>query len=227
MIQHVCERAAQSSLLHEVVVATDDERILRTVERFGGKAHLTSPDHSSGTDRVAEVAIKLEGDIVVNIQGDEPLISPRMIDEAILPLMQDKSLPMSTLCRRIREPGEAFDPNVVKVVKDPEGFALYFSRAPIPYHRDLWRELVPHREGAEISLCYKHFGLYAYRRDFLLHFSRLRPSPLERIEQLEQLRALENGYRIKVLETDEETIGVDTEQDLERVRAIFQGKSAA
>jgi 3-deoxy-manno-octulosonate cytidylyltransferase (CMP-KDO synthetase) len=221
MIQHVYERSSQSTLLAEVYVATDDPRILSAVERFGGKAHLTSPLHPSGTDRVAELAAKLEADIVVNIQGDEPLISPQMIESAILPLLGDSSVQMSTLCRRITDPQEVFDPNVVKVVQNREGFALYFSRSPIPFHRDLWKGSGASIEYGGGVVCYKHFGLYAYRKDFLLRFSGLKPTPLERIEQLEQLRALENGYEIKVVESEEETIGVDTEQDLERVRSTF------
>lgn len=221
MIQHVYERSSQSTLLAEVYVATDDPRILSAVERFGGKAHLTSPLHPSGTDRVAELAAKLEADIVVNIQGDEPLISPQMIESAILPLLGDYSVQMSTLCRRITDPQEVFDPNVVKVVQNREGFALYFSRSPIPFHRDLWKGSGASIEYGGGVVCYKHFGLYAYRKDFLLRFSGLKPTPLERIEQLEQLRALENGYEIKVVESEEETIGVDTEQDLERVRSTF------
>lgn len=222
LIQHVYERSSQSDLLNEVLVATDDQRIYEAVTHFGGKALLTSPHHLSGTDRVAEVADRLKADIFVNIQGDEPLISPRMVEDAVVPLVEDTHLQMSTLCRRITDVHEAFDPNVVKVVKDQEGFALYFSRSPIPFHRNLWREGNPFPENASIALCYKHFGLYVYRRDFLLRFSRLQPSPLEQIEQLEQLRALENGYRVKVVETEEDTIGVDTKQDLERVRAIFK-----
>lgn len=225
MIQHVYERSSQSTLLAEVHVATDDSRILSAVERFGGKAHLTSPLHLSGTDRVAEVAAKLEADIVVNIQGDEPLISPQMIESATFPLLEDSNLQMSTLCRRITDPQEVFDPNVVKVVKDREGFALYFSRSPIPFHRDLWKGPGLPAEYQGGAFCYKHFGLYAYRKDFLLRFSGLRPTPLEQIEQLEQLRALENGYEIKVVESEEETIGVDTEQDLKRVRASFGSQS--
>jgi 3-deoxy-manno-octulosonate cytidylyltransferase (CMP-KDO synthetase) len=227
MIQHVYERSAHSSLLNEVLVATDDQRVLEVVMQFGGKAHLTSPGHLSGTDRVAEVASKLDADIIVNIQGDEPLISARMIENTILPLMEDATVQMSTLCRRITEAEEAFDPNVVKVVRDREGFALYFSRAPIPYHRSLWRGIDSLPEKAAIAIGYKHFGLYAFRRDFLFRFSSLPPSPLEQLEQLEQLRALENGYRIKVAETEEETIGVDTEQDLERVRAVFKQQDEA
>lgn len=221
MIQHVYERSSQCTRLAEVHVATDDPRVLSAVEQFGGKAHMTSPLHPSGTDRIAEVAAKLEADIVVNIQGDEPLISPQMIEGTLLPFLENSGLQMSTLCRRITNPQEVFDPNVVKMVQDREGFALYFSRSPIPFHRDLWKGLGASTEGRSVGVCYKHFGLYAYRRDFLLRFSSLKPTPLEEIERLEQLRALEYGYRIKVVESVEETIGVDTEQDLERVRAAF------
>jgi 3-deoxy-manno-octulosonate cytidylyltransferase (CMP-KDO synthetase) len=222
MIQHVYERSSQSALLADVWVAADDPRVMAAVSQFGGKVQFTSPHHSSGTDRVAEVAAKLEADVIVNIQGDEPLISPPMIESTILPFLQDPSLEMSTLCRRITELSEVFDPNVVKVVRDREGFALYFSRSPIPFHRDLWEESGASMKCREGTICYKHFGLYAYRRDFLLRFSCLKPSPLEQVERLEQLRALENGHRIMVMESEEETIGVDTEQDLERVRAVFQ-----
>ncbi|MDH7500855.1 MAG: 3-deoxy-manno-octulosonate cytidylyltransferase [candidate division NC10 bacterium] len=221
MIQHVYERASQSSFLGEILVATDDERVAEAVRGFGGEVRLTSPRHASGTDRVAEVATQLSAGLIVNIQGDEPLISPSMIEDALRPLLEDSRVKMSTLCRRITEAEEVFDPNVVKVVMDQGGFALYFSRAPIPFHRDLWGRDPSPRQGARLDLAYKHFGLYAYRRDFLLRFSALPPSPLERIEQLEQLRALENGFPIRVVETEEETIGVDTEEDLQRVRAFF------
>lgn len=222
MIQHVYERSAQSSLLQEVWVATDDDRILQAVWGFGGKAQLTSSHHPSGTDRVAEVAARMEADLVVNIQGDEPLISHRMIESALIPLLEEADVEMSTLCKRIEDPEEAFDPNVVKVVKNREGFALYFSRSPIPYHRDLWTRIPSPAEGIEVGICYKHFGLYAYRRNFLFKYCALPPSRLEQIERLEQLRVLENGFRIRVIETDEETIGVDTPEDLERVKAFIQ-----
>lgn len=226
MIQHVYERASEASSLSEVFVATDDERIAEAVRGFKGKVRLTSLQHLSGTDRVAEVAAQLSADLIVNIQGDEPLISPSMIEGALLPLVEDPDVHMSTLCRRITKAQEAFDPNVVKVVMDQEGFALYFSRSPVPFHRDLWRGAGSSSGKMGVTLAYKHFGLYAYRRDFLFRFSALPPSLLERIEQLEQLRALEHGFRIRVVETEEETIGVDTEEDLKRVRAFFatQGK---
>lgn len=212
MIEHVYRRAEQSRLLERVLVATDDPRIKEAVEGFGGEAVLTRPDHPSGTDRVAEVAEGLEAELIVNIQGDEPLIEPEMIDQAIQPLADDDSIPMGTLMTRINNPRECEDPNVVKVVVDREGFALYFSRSPIPYPR----------EGEPIR--YQHIGLYVYRRDFLLRFAQLPPTPLEQIERLEQLRALEHGYRIKVVETEHGSIGVDTPEDLERVKAILEGK---
>lgn len=224
MIQHVYERASSAAALHRVIVATDDMRIVQAVEAFGGEVRLTSPDHPSGTDRVAEVAASVEADIVVNIQGDEPLVTPEMIADSILPLQEDHDLQMSTLCRRILDVQELFDPDVVKVVRDRQGFALYFSRAPIPYHRDEWKEKdqAPGGGSGLSTACYRHFGLYAYRRDFLFRLTALPPSPLEKTERLEQLRALENGYRIKVVETQADTIGVDTELDLERVRELFR-----
>jgi 3-deoxy-manno-octulosonate cytidylyltransferase (CMP-KDO synthetase) len=224
MIQHVYQRASSAPVLDRVIVATDDARIVEAVRAFGGEVRLTSPDHPSGTDRVAEVAGSLEADVVVNIQGDEPLITPGMIEDLILPMRGDRSLQMCTLCRRISNVNEIFDPDVVKVVRDRDGFALYFSRAPIPFHREEWKGRNQGPLGADglTAACYKHFGLYAYRRDFLFQLTALPPSPLEKTEQLEQLRALENGYRIKVVETQEDTIGVDTELDLERVREIFR-----
>ncbi len=212
MIEHVYRRAAASPLVDAVVVATDDERIRSAVEAFGGVAWMTRADHPSGSDRLAEVASGLSCDLVVNVQGDEPLLEPSMIAEAIAPLAADPSLPMGTLCRAIGEPGEASNPNIVKVVRDARGFALYFSRAPIPF----WRS--PGPDGAPVA--FKHVGLYVYRREFLLEFARLRPTPLEQAESLEQLRALEHGYRIAVVETAYDSVGVDTPDDLERVRRL-------
>lgn len=209
MIQHVYERARAAAVLDDVLVATDDERIYQAVEGFGGKAVMTSPEHPTGTDRLAEVAAGLTADIIVNIQGDEPLLSPESIEQAVKPLLEDETLVMSTLKLRVEDPEEALDPNVVKVVTDAAGNALYFSRAPIPYPR----------EGT--ATYYKHIGLYVYRRDFLLKFASLPPTPLEQVEKLEQLRALENGYQIRVVETDYAAIGVDTPQDLEKVRKIL------
>ncbi|MFQ5532693.1 MAG: 3-deoxy-manno-octulosonate cytidylyltransferase [Candidatus Methylomirabilales bacterium] len=211
LIQHVYERARRSKTLERVVIATDDVRIRDVVAAFGGEAQLTGLHHASGTDRVAEVATSLSSQLVVNIQGDEPLIEPAMIDEAVAPfLLVESDFVMGTLCRALETEDEWRSPHVVKVVRDCRGFALYFSRAPIPYHRV---------QGS--NPYYKHIGLYVYRRDFLLEFARLAPTPLEGTEQLEQLRALENGYPIRVVETKYDSIGVDTPDDLERIERIL------
>lgn len=217
MVQHVYERTSRASLVSEVIVATDDERIAAAVRAFGGRAEMTSPDHETGTDRLAEVAAKLSSDIIVNVQGDEPLIDPEMIDEAIMPLTLDPSIVMGTLKSRIKSLHDFLSPNVVKVVTDAQGFALYFSRSPLPNFRDKWNDL---KDEAFISgkmLCYKHVGLYVYRRDFLLAYAKMSPTFLELAEKLEQLRVLENGHRIRVVETEHESIGVDVPTDLEKV----------
>lgn len=230
LIQHVYQNSLNARLASEVIVATDSETIFETVMSFGGKAVITSPDHQSGTDRIAEVAAAMNCDIMVNVQGDEPLIRPEMID-AVISVLDDNRASLGTLAIPIRDSREIFDPNVVKVVFDAEGFAWYFSRAPIPYHRDEWNDpLAQSREmRAKSDLvvrdCYKHIGIYSYRRDVLLKLSSLPPSRLELIEKLEQLRAIENGFRIKVGETLFETIGVDTPQDLERVEQCLNSSS--
>ena len=216
LIQHVYERAQGARCLERVLVATDDERIVRAVEAFGGEAVMTSPEHPSGTDRAAEVARGLEAEIVVNIQGDEPLIRPEMIEAAVAPLEADPAVVMGTLMCRLKDPAELADPNVTKVVVDREGFALYFSRSPLPY---------PGLSGLDEGPFFRHVGLYVYRKDFLLTFSQLEPTPLERTERLEQLRALENGYRIKVTLCDYLPAGVDTPEDLERVRRLLEPTS--
>jgi 3-deoxy-manno-octulosonate cytidylyltransferase (CMP-KDO synthetase) len=205
MVEHVYRRAADAPGVDAVVVATDDERIANAVETFGGVARLTSPGHRTGTDRVAETARDLRCEIIVNVQADLPLIAPEMIAEVIAPLNADDSVQMSTLRRAISDTAEHDNPNVVKVVVDRNGDALYFSRSKIPYCRD---------DG----LCFKHIGLYCFRREFLLTFAALQQTPLERAESLEQLRALEHGYRIRAVETRFESIEVDTPEDLERVR---------
>jgi 3-deoxy-manno-octulosonate cytidylyltransferase (CMP-KDO synthetase) len=217
MIQWVYERTRRAKLIDQVVVATDDERILTAVKSFGGAAVMTSSAHTTGTDRIAEVAKTLTCDIVVNVQGDEPLIQPEMIDEAIMPLKQDASIPMGTLCGKIRNSEEAFDPNVVKVVFDKNGFALYFSRAPIPWDRDRWAGKTSWKELTLDGPLYKHIGLYVYRRDFLLNFAQMPQSTLECIEKLEQLRVLEHGYRIKTVVTEHESFGVDIPGDLGKI----------
>lgn len=210
MLQHVFERACQARYLTQVVIATDDERIAAAARRFGAPVRMTRADHASGTDRVAEVASADGAGLVVNIQGDEPLIDPNAIDAAVLSLIEDPEIPMGTLKKLIENPQELTDPNVVKVVTDRENNALYFSRSTIPYLRDNAR-----------AAHYKHVGLYVYRRDFLLSYSELPVGPLERAERLEQLRALENGHKIRVVETEYESLGVDTPADLERVSRLF------
>lgn len=213
MIEHVYRRAAASPAVDAVIVATDDERVRRAVESFGGLAWMTRADHRSGSDRLAEVAALLECDLIVNVQGDEPLLVPEMISEAVAPLAADRSIPMGTLCRRIDDPADFTNPNVVKVAVDRAGFALYFSRSPIPYARDA-------TPGAAPSRAFKHIGLYVYQRAFLLAFAGLAPTPLEQTESLEQLRALEHGYRIRAVETSHDSVGVDTPADLDRVRRL-------
>lgn len=217
MLQHVYERASQSRYLTQVTIATDDEEIYREARRFGASVRMTRADHKSGTDRVAEVVSAEPADLIVNIQGDEPLIDPVAIDAAILVLAGDAEAQMATLKKKIEDPGELASPNVVKVVTDHYGRAVYFSRCPIPYAR---------AGDGEIPIRYKHIGLYVYRREFLLGYSDLPVGPLEQAERLEQLRALENGFAIQVAETEYDSIGVDTPEDLERVQYLFEAGSA-
>lgn len=214
MVQWVYERASKARLVGSVTVATDDERVLKAVEAFGGTAVMTSPLHKSGTDRIAEAAAGVEADVIVNIQGDEPMIEPGMIDAAIEPILNDAALLVSTLKTRIIDEEEYLDPHSVKVATDSNGFALYFSRSPIPYSRKPFKDLSP--------APYKHIGLYVYRRDFLFVFSGLAHTALEDAEGLEQLRALESGFSIKVVETPFNPASVDTPEDLERVRAAVE-----
>jgi 3-deoxy-manno-octulosonate cytidylyltransferase (CMP-KDO synthetase) len=211
MIQHVYENVTRSSILDDVIVATDDSKIKKVVEGFGGKAVLTSPDCTTGTDRVAEVARNLDVQVVVNIQGDEPFINPEMINEVAEPLLRDKNILMGTLMHKIKNEEDLSNPNVVKVVTDKSGFALYFSRSLIPYPR-----------RSEGHRAFEHIGIYSYQKDFLLKFDELKPTPLETSESLEQLRALENGYRIKVVLTKQKYIAlsVDTPEDLEKARVF-------
>jgi 3-deoxy-manno-octulosonate cytidylyltransferase (CMP-KDO synthetase) len=217
MIEHVYRRAAESRAVGRVIVATDDERVRSAVRAFGGEALMTRADHASGTDRLAEVAEDLACELVVNVQGDEPLLAPGMIDEAVAPFSTDASLLMATLRRRIEDPADLANPNVVKVVVDRDGNALYFSRAMVPFPRD----------AAGPSAAHKHIGLYVYRREFLLAFARLEPTPLELCEKLEQLRALEHGFRIKTVETRHDSVAVDTPEDLERVRRLSTTEARA
>ncbi len=210
MVQHVYERTRAIAGVSRTLVATDDERIASTVKEFGGEVAMTRRDHLSGTDRIAEVSRDLDADIVVNVQGDLPFLEARMLEAAVRMVETDADLPMATLKAPIRDQGELDNPNVVKVVTRSNGDALYFSRSPIPY----WRA------EHDSVLGYRHIGLYVFRRNFLLEFAGMPPTRLEQIEKLEQLRALERGYRIGVTETvDDAGIEVDTPQDLERARS--------
>lgn len=215
MIQRVYERAKSASSLSSLVVATDDTRIFNTVREFGGEVILTSPNHQSGTDRIAE-AVRTKGfqdsDIIVNIQGDEPTIEPNTIDAAVCIFEKDPSVNMGTLAFMVKNEEEIRSPDIVKVVMDKDGFALFFSRFPIPYFRG--------KDGS--PLYYKHIGLYAYRKDFLLKFSELPKGRLEMAESLEQLRALENGYRIKVVVVEVDSVAVDTPEDVGKVIKILR-----
>jgi len=212
MLEHVYERASMARYLGPIVIATDDERISDAARAFGARVKMTRADHVSGTDRVAEVASAFEDvDLVVNVQGDEPLIDPGAIDAAILPLLEEPAIPMGTLKKQIEDPREITDPNVVKVVTDRFENAIYFSRSTIPHSGTL----------------YKHLGLYVYRRSFLLKYADLPVGPLELAERLEQLRALENGFKIRVVETDYESLGVDTPGDLERVKELIRTAQAS
>jgi 3-deoxy-manno-octulosonate cytidylyltransferase (CMP-KDO synthetase) len=212
MLEHVWERASQSRYLSELVIATDDARIRDAALQFKARVAMTRADHASGTDRAAEVASASNVDVVVNIQGDEPLIDPAAIDGAIGGLIESEDVPMATLKKRIEWAEEIGNPNVVKVVTDAAGNAIYFSRSPIPYARD----------AGEAAVCFKHIGLYVYRRDFLLSYPDLPVGPLEKAEKLEQLRALENGHRIRVVETEYESLGVDTPEDWKRVASLYE-----
>lgn len=211
MIEHVYRRAAAARSVSRVIVATDDARIAEAVRAFGGEVMMTAVSHQSGTDRLAEAAASLTCNIIVNVQGDEPLLASETIDAAVAPLLSDPNLEMSTLRRAIDSEDERHNPNVVKVVVDRDGFALYFSRAPIPFTR----------AGQPAARAWAHIGLYVYRRATLLRVAALPQTAMERAEALEQLRALEYGIRIKAIETTHATIGVDTREDLERVRTLM------
>jgi 3-deoxy-manno-octulosonate cytidylyltransferase (CMP-KDO synthetase) len=208
MIERVYRRAARATSLDGVLVATDDERIVRAVEAFDGVVCLTSPAHASGTDRLAEIARDVPASLLVNIQGDEPFLDPSVIDVVVAALQADADIDMGTAARRLRDAGELANPNMVKVVRAASGSALYFSRAAIPYTGD-----------PSISHALVHIGLYVYRRETLLRLAGLPRGPLERAESLEQLRALEHGIRIQVVETAYESVEVNTPHDLERARA--------
>ncbi len=219
MIQHVVERVRGAEHVSRVVVATDDARIQKAVEDFGAEAMMTRSDHRSGTDRVAEVAAHVAADIYVNVQGDEPLVDPGQIDALISAMIEEDAVRIATPCSAITTQAGIMDPNIVKVVRDFDGNALYFSRAPIPWVRDRAEKIVAQH--------WKHLGLYAYRRDALLDFPTLPPGDLERLEQLEQLRWLENDYRIRVVETEYDAISVDVPADVERVEKLLRERNSS
>lgn len=210
VVQHVYETAKRARMLNDLIIATDDDRVAECVKGFGGKAALTSTDQPTGTDRLGEVVNPIDVRVVVNIQGDEPLVHHTMIDELIRTMLEDRQLTMATVIKRIDDKKELADPNVVKVVIDRHGYALYFSRSPIPFER-----------VGPVKNFYKHLGLYAYTKDFLFTFTNLPKTDLEKAESLEQLRALEHGYRIKTIETKFETVGIDTPEDLEKAKRIL------
>lgn len=216
MIEHVYRRAAGATSISRVIVATDDVRVFQAVQAFGGEVLMTSPHHRTGTERVAEVAAQLDEDLIVNVQGDEPLLVPAMIDHAIAACVADPTLVMSTVRQPITDPADLHERSVVKVVTDLSGRALYFTRAAVPFQRD------GHTAGA----AYKHVGLYVYRRLFLLTLAALPQTPLELSESLEQLRALEHGHVIMTVETRHDALGVDTPGDLERVRRLMAAPTA-
>ncbi|MBK8945247.1 MAG: 3-deoxy-manno-octulosonate cytidylyltransferase [Ignavibacteriae bacterium] len=219
MLQHTYESAKKSKLLSDVVIAVDDERVYNIAKKFGAQVEMTPKDMETGSDRIAFVAKKLfTAEIIVNIQGDEPFIPGKMIDEAIEPLLFDKTVSVSTLAKRITTVDELNSPNVVKVVFDYNNYALYFSRSPIPYVR----EEISDKQKLRVADIYKHIGLYVYRKDKLLEFTTLKQTDLEKFEKLEQLRMLENQMRIKVVVTDHESISVDTEDDLELAKLYYQ-----
>ena len=207
MIQRVYEQASKSKLLNDVYAATDDDRIFEFVKSFGGKVIMTSPDHRTGTDRLCEAVGKIKTDIVVNIQGDEPFISPKVIDDAVTPLLNDRKLNVSTLACRFKELTDVYDPNKVKVVLDNENNALYFSRAVVPMNF----------KSLKSTVYFKHLGLYVYRKDFLLKFSRTEQTMTEKAESLEQLRILAIGEKIRVIITNKDSLSVDTEEDINRI----------
>lgn len=210
LVQRVYERAQKAQHLKRIIIATDDKRIYQTAENFGAEVRMTSPSHHSGTDRVAEVAKEIKSPIIINIQGDEPLLKGEMIDSLIVAL-QDDTIPMATLAARMNDLNLLNEKNIVKVVSDANGFALYFSRSPLPF------------QASDYFL--QHIGIYGYQKDFLLAFSKMQPSRLEKAEKLEQLRALENGYKIKIIETQLHSLSVSSPQDIIKVENLLKKKN--
>ncbi len=232
LILHTLEQTNKVKLISRAIVATDDQRIFDVVENSGNEAILTSSEHQSGSDRIAEVAEKLPRDtIIVNVQGDEPLISPKTIEKAIKAILEDETIDVSTTCEKISDYKDVLNPDVVKVVTDKYGFALYFSRSPIPYPREYARKYRSLKNALQenknlLKLYRKHTGLYVYRREFLLKYTKQKQTDLEKTEMLEQLRALENGAKIKVVEVSENSIGIDTKKDFERVKKILENRKS-
>ena len=216
LIQHVWEGASKAKTLDIVLIATDDEKVKQVCEGFGAKVVLTSPACQSGSDRISQAVKNIPAAIVLNIQGDEPLMSPSAIDDLVKGILNEKDAPVATLVRKITKKKDIESPSVVKAVIDNKGFALYFSRATIPFDRD--------QRSKKPKVYYKHLGIYAYRKSFLMDFNNLPASKLEQTEKLEQLRILEAGYKIKVIETDQDSIGVDTKEDLLKVKRILEAK---
>src|SRR6516165_1727851 len=213
MVQHVYERAKRAQTVHKVLVATDDQRIMDVVKGFGGEARMTRTDHRTGTERIAEVAAREEGDVFVNVQGDEPLLDPLAVDTVIASLLEEPAAAIGTVATPIKTPADIMDPNVVKTVLDFDGNALYFSRAPIPWVRDT---------ASKIQVRHlKHLGLYVFRREALLEYPTLPQGELERIEQLEQLRWLENGWKMRVAEVAHDAVSVDVPEDVARVEKLL------
>lgn len=207
MIQRVYERAQTAKYLDHIIIATDDERIFQTAKSFGAEVRMTAADHNSGTERAAEIAVTIDSTIIINIQGDEPLLNGHMIDD-LVETLQDKTIPMATLVNKIEDLSLIEDTNIVKVVSDKDGYALYFSRSPLPFQTP--------------DYFLQHVGIYGYQRDFLLKFNRLPPSRLEKTEKLEQLRALENNYRIKIIETSYPSLSIDTPQDIIKLEEFLK-----
>jgi 3-deoxy-manno-octulosonate cytidylyltransferase (CMP-KDO synthetase) len=218
MIQRVYERAKLAGRVDQVIVATDDARIVKAVEEFGGEARMTRSDHRTGTERVAEVAAHVEGDVFVNVQGDEPLLDPAAVDTAVGALLEEPTAAISTVATPIKTPADIMDPNVVKVVLDFDGNALYFSRAPVPWVRDTASKMVARH--------LKHLGLYVFQREALLEYPTLPQGELERIEQLEQLRWMENGWKIRVAEVEHDAVSVDVPEDVVRVEKLLHREKA-
>ena len=221
MIQHTYESVKKSKLLSDVIIAVDDERVYDAAKKFGANVKMTPKELSTGTDRIAYVAKKLTtAEIIVNIQGDEPFIPGKMIDQAIEPLLFDRKVMVSTLAKRIKDVSELNSPSIPKVVFDYQNNALYFSRSPIPYIRDV----ISDKQKLKVADIYKHIGLYVFRKQQLLKFTKMKQTDLEKFEKLEQLRLLENNIKIKVVVTEEESLSIDTEEELETARLFYESK---